>query len=51
MVRHQVSGTKVHDAKLVAAMHVHGIGKILTFNTADFARSEIDAIHTLAVLV
>ena len=35
---HQVSGKKVHDARLVAFMLGHGIGRILTFNVADFAR-------------
>ncbi len=33
-----VSGVQVHDARLVAAMSVHGVTHILTFNTADFAR-------------
>lgn len=33
-----VSGKSVHDARLVAAMIVHGIGEILTFNVPDFAR-------------
>ena len=35
---HGVSGKKAHDARLVAAMRVHGIERILTFNTADFRR-------------
>lgn len=33
-----VSGKNVHDAKLVAAMNVHQISHILTFNEADFRR-------------
>jgi predicted nucleic acid-binding protein len=33
-----VSGTQVHDARLVAAMLVHGITHILTFNVSDVAR-------------
>jgi predicted nucleic acid-binding protein len=33
-----VSGKQVHDARLVAAMHVHRISHILTFNGSDFAR-------------
>jgi predicted nucleic acid-binding protein len=33
-----VSGVKVHDARLVAAMNVHGVGRILTFNAQDFSR-------------
>ncbi len=35
---HQVSGKNGHDARLVAAMAVHGVTHLLTFNTADFAR-------------
>lgn len=35
---HQVSGRNAHDARLVAAMAVHGLTHILTFNTAHFAR-------------
>jgi predicted nucleic acid-binding protein len=35
---HGVLGVKVHDAWLVAAMRVHGISQILTFNVSDFAR-------------
>lgn len=33
-----VSGVKVYDARLVATMQVHGITRILTFNTHDFTR-------------
>jgi len=41
-----VSGTQVHDARLVASMQVHGVSRLLTFNTRDFARySGIEAIH------
>jgi predicted nucleic acid-binding protein len=35
---HQVLGKNAHDARLVAAMVVHGLTHILTFNTADFSR-------------
>jgi len=38
IVASRVSGVQVHDARLVAAMHVHGIKRILTFNDRDFAR-------------
>lgn len=31
-----VTGKRVHDARLVAAMQVHGLDRLLTFNTADF---------------
>lgn len=32
-----VVGRMAHDTRLVAAMNVHGIDNILTFNVADFA--------------
>jgi predicted nucleic acid-binding protein len=38
VVKYRVSGKSAHDARLVAAMMVHGIGEILTFNVQDFAR-------------
>jgi len=33
-----ISGVQVHDARLAAAMRVHGISRILTFNAKDFRR-------------
>jgi predicted nucleic acid-binding protein len=33
-----VIGKQVHDARLVAACHVHGMTHLLTFNVAHFAR-------------
>lgn len=38
VTRHGVSGVAAHDARLVAAMKVHGITRILTFKRSDFAR-------------
>jgi predicted nucleic acid-binding protein len=38
VLRHGVVGSKVHDARLVAVMRVHGISSILTFNVKDFVR-------------
>jgi len=38
IVDYDVSGVQVHDTRLVAAMRVHGVKRILTFNTKDFAR-------------
>jgi predicted nucleic acid-binding protein len=35
---HNVVGAKSHDARLAAAMQVHQIGELLTFNGADFNR-------------
>jgi predicted nucleic acid-binding protein len=33
-----ISGVQVHDARIAAAMLVHQVTHILTFNTSDFAR-------------
>lgn len=38
VVDYRVSGKNTHDARMVAAMVVHGIDSILTFNVQDFAR-------------
>lgn len=38
VAQHQVSGKNAHDARLVAAMMVHGVSRILTFNVGDFQR-------------
>lgn len=35
---HPGAGKQVHDANLVATMLAHGLGRLLTFNTADFRR-------------
>ena len=51
VVTHSVAGVQVHDARLVAAMLVHGIPRLLTLNDRDFSRfTEISAIHPLAVV-
>jgi predicted nucleic acid-binding protein len=49
VVAHGVTGSKVHDTKLVAVMAVHGVRRLLTFNTADFARYDIEAIHPSSI--
>lgn len=38
IVQYGVSGVQVHDARLAAAMYVHGVTHILTLNVADFSR-------------
>jgi hypothetical protein len=38
VVAQRVSGVQVHDARLVAAMHVHRIRHLLTLNVEDFRR-------------
>jgi predicted nucleic acid-binding protein len=46
LMAYRVCGVQVHDARLVAAMHVHGVKRILTFNTKDFARFDtMKAVH------
>jgi predicted nucleic acid-binding protein len=46
LVAHAISGVQVHDARIAAAMRVHGVKRILTLNTRDFARFPwIEAIH------
>jgi predicted nucleic acid-binding protein len=52
VISHQVSGKNAHDARLVAAMTVHGLTHILTFNTGDFARyPAITALDPAVVLL
>ena len=38
VLKHQVSGKNVHDARLVSAMLTHNITHLLTFNVKDFKR-------------
>jgi predicted nucleic acid-binding protein len=45
LVDYGISGVQVHDARLVAAMRVHGVKRILTFNARDFRRfTDVDAV-------
>ena len=51
IVAHAVCGVQVHDARLVAAMCVHGVKRILTFDGKDFVRfTEIQAVSPREVL-
>ena len=46
VVTYAVTGVKVHDARLAAAMRVHGVTHLLTLNTSDFERYPgISAVH------
>jgi predicted nucleic acid-binding protein len=49
VVLHQIKGKSAHDARLVAAMNVHGLTKLLSFNLPDFSRypgiQAIDPAH------
>lgn len=49
VITHGVIGSRVYDARLVAAMTVHGVGRILTFNAADFRRYTIEILDPAAV--
>lgn len=51
VVKHQVLGKQVYDARLVAAMSVHSLTHLLTFNTDDFKRfTVITAASPQAIL-
>ena len=51
VIKHQVSGKPAHDARLVAAMQVHGITAILTFDKTGFARYPgIEVVHPADVV-
>jgi predicted nucleic acid-binding protein len=44
--RYQVAGKPAHDARLVAAMKVHGITSILIFDKSGFSRyAGIQVVH------
>jgi len=46
VVQYRVSGKPAHDARLVAAMLVHGLTTILTFDKAGFSRyAGIHVVH------
>lgn len=46
VVLYGVSGVQVHDTRIVAAMRIHGITHLITFNGDDFKRfSEITVVH------
>jgi predicted nucleic acid-binding protein len=51
VLQYQVSGKQAHDARLVAAMIVHDITHLLTFNTTDFKRfTTITAVNPQSIL-
>ena len=46
VTQYKVSGKPAHDARLVAAMQVHGLTAILTFDRSGFARfPAIEVVH------
>jgi len=51
VLQYRVSGKQAHDARLVAAMRVHKLTHLLTFNTGDFKRfTAITAVTPQTVL-
>lgn len=51
VTQHHVSGKPAHDARLVAAMHVHGLTAILTFDKSGFSRYPgIEVLHPADVI-
>lgn len=51
VIKHQVLGKQAHDARLVAAMSVHNLTNLLTFNDGDFKRfTEIIVVNPHDVL-
>jgi len=48
---HAVLGKNAHDARLVAAMLVHGVTHLLTFNDADFRRFTAITVLTPALVL
>jgi hypothetical protein len=51
VVHYHIAGVQVHDARLAAAMRVHGVSHILTLNLTDFIRFAdlIAVVHPDAV--
>jgi predicted nucleic acid-binding protein len=49
VVQYDAKGKSAHDARIVAAMNVHHIPEILTFNGSDFARYPITVLDPSAV--
>ncbi len=48
---HDIKGKKVHDARLVAVMQVHGVTHLLTFNIDDFkGYSNLTLLHPRDVI-
>lgn len=51
VVQHGVKGVKVHDARMVAAMTVHGVSNLVTFNDQDFKRFQNINVMTPAEII
>ena len=51
VLRHGITGVRVHDARLVAVMNVHKVRRVLTFDKNDFAAFGIEVIHPTLVCI
>jgi len=51
VMTYKVIGVQVHDARLVAAMKVNGVKRLLTFDAQDFLRYKdiIQIVHPQSV--
>jgi predicted nucleic acid-binding protein len=49
VAQHSVRGAKVHATRLVAAMNVHSVRSLLTFNSDDFVRFGIEVLRPTSV--
>lgn len=50
VIQHSVAGKNTHDTRIAAAMLVHGVTHLLTYNVADFKRfAGITAIEPQAI--
>lgn len=50
VVRYDIRGVHVHDARLAAVMYAHKVSHILTLNGSDFARFEgVRVVHPSGV--
>lgn len=48
--KHRVMGKPSHDARVVAAMNIHAVKNLLTFNTDDFKRyTNINAVDPRSI--
>jgi predicted nucleic acid-binding protein len=51
VIQHRVTGKPAHDARLVAAMHAHGLTAILTFDQSGFSSYPgVEIVHPAAVV-
>jgi predicted nucleic acid-binding protein len=51
VVRYDVTGKQAHDARLIALMNAHGINRLMTLNTAHFARyHEVESVSPSDVI-